>query len=179
MYIVSNRKIVIFITKRSIHSQLSATRRISITIRMMARHDQAAREEYLQRDVGRETEPDGVNEVDDVRGEGAQGMQEGGRYEALGIKINISRALVKASQSKDSTSTERSSKEGHILDLQPHTPAMAPQRPKQPCMMISGPRSMACEHRTANCCRRCASVMVEPSILGRKFSVVCAFVRLD
>ncbi|KAJ7885586.1 hypothetical protein B0H13DRAFT_1889522 [Mycena leptocephala] len=40
-------------------------------IRMVARHDRGAREKYLQRDEGLHAEADGVDEVDDVRGEGA------------------------------------------------------------------------------------------------------------
>ncbi len=42
-------------------------------IRMLTRYDRRAREQYLQRDEGLHAEPDGINEVDDVRGEGAQG----------------------------------------------------------------------------------------------------------
>ncbi|KAJ7885577.1 hypothetical protein B0H13DRAFT_2535643 [Mycena leptocephala] len=53
------------------------------------------------------------------------------------------------------------------------------KRAKQPCMLISGPRSMAHMFEVARGWRRGASVMVEPLILGRKFSVVGTFVRLD
>jgi hypothetical protein len=49
------------------------------------RHDRRSRKEYLQRDEGLHAEPDGVDEVDDVFDEGAEGAQEGGLYEAVGI----------------------------------------------------------------------------------------------
>jgi hypothetical protein len=40
----------------------------------------------LERNESLHAEPDGVDEVDDVRGEGAVGAQEGRGYEALEIK---------------------------------------------------------------------------------------------
>jgi hypothetical protein len=38
---------------------------------MVARRNRGARKQYLQRDDGLHAEPYGVDEVDDVRGEGA------------------------------------------------------------------------------------------------------------
>ncbi|KAJ7927303.1 hypothetical protein B0H13DRAFT_2556767 [Mycena leptocephala] len=58
-------------------------------IRMVTRYSQRTRERNLERDDGLHAESDGVNEVDDVRGEGAWGGEEGGGYEAL-FRIYIS-----------------------------------------------------------------------------------------
>ncbi|KAJ7799856.1 hypothetical protein B0H13DRAFT_1932890 [Mycena leptocephala] len=84
-------------------------------IRMVARHDRGSRKEYLQSDDGLHAEPDGVDEVDDVRGEGAKGTELGGEYGAIGInKMYEPRAKKEGTQ--------------HPLDLQPQdTPAMAHQ----------------------------------------------------
>jgi hypothetical protein len=56
---------------------------------------------------------------------------------------------------------------GYTLDGTPNVPnsaALAYSR-----MALLGPRSIACTRRAAKCCRRCASVVVEPSILGKFF----------
>jgi hypothetical protein len=54
---------------------------------MVAHHDRRARKEYLQRDAGLHAEPDGIDEVDNLRAGGAQGAQEGGEYEAAKVEI--------------------------------------------------------------------------------------------
>jgi hypothetical protein len=45
---------------------------------MVAHYDWGTRKEYLQRDEGLDAKPDEVDEMDDVRGEEAQGVEDGG-----------------------------------------------------------------------------------------------------
>ncbi|KAJ7921555.1 hypothetical protein B0H13DRAFT_1866527 [Mycena leptocephala] len=90
---------------------------------MVARHDRGAREHNLRRDDGLHAESDGVNEVDDVRGEGAWGEEEGGGYEALfGIYISVAEGK-KGKERKGGHNT-------HLI-INPIHPQWHTKRPKQ------------------------------------------------
>jgi hypothetical protein len=65
----------------------------------------------------------------------------------------------------------------YALDGAPYVPNnLAPAYSRIP---LSGPRSLACACVAARCCRRCASVAVEPSILGRKRLLALISVALE
>ncbi|KAJ7921623.1 hypothetical protein B0H13DRAFT_1984704 [Mycena leptocephala] len=111
---------------------------------------------------------------DSILGSSGATLQSVGSTRWMSCMANERRARRKAGRSSLVNKIYRDRRTETHLIFNPRHPQRHAKGGKQPCMPISGPRSMACTRRAARCRRRCTSARAEPSILGRKFSTMIA-----